>query len=73
MDGCFCLSADLADAAVDDDSPIYILAGDQMYEASPCGDGRQPFTAYLPLALQDQALSVAYRSGGQLVSDTINK
>lgn len=73
MDGYFCLSADLADAAVDDDSPIYILAGEQMYEASPCGDGQQPFTVYLPLALQDQALSVAYRSGGQLVSDTINK
>lgn len=67
MENYVCLSGDLGTAAVDADSPIYILAGDDVYEATPSGEGAQPFTAYLPQTAVQQALSVAYVSGDKLV------
>lgn len=68
LDGCFCLSGDLGQQVVEDDSPVYIMAQGKTYEASPCGEGEQPFTAYLPEELRGQELRVAFVSGGKLVS-----
>lgn len=67
MEGTFCLTGDLSGQNVDDDSPIYILTGNETYEASPCGKGTQPFTAYLPQNVQEQKLKVAFLSGGEWV------
>ena len=52
---------------VDDDSPIYILAETGTYEASPCGEGTQPFTAYLPQNVREQQLKAAFLSDGEWV------
>lgn len=68
MEGYFLLSGSLDDAAPDEDSPLYILTETTAYEASPCGTGEQPFTAYLPDAVRGQKLRIAYRSGGEWVS-----
>lgn len=67
MEGTFCLTGDLSGQNVDDDSPIYILTGNETYEASPCGKGTQPFTAYLPQNVQEQKLKVAFLSDGEWV------
>ena len=67
MEGTFCLTGDLSGQNVDDDSPIYILTGNETYEASPCGKGTQPFTAYLPQDVQEQELKVAFLSDGEWV------
>jgi len=71
LEGYFCLTGDLDGQQVDDDSPVYILTENSAYEASPCGDGEQPFTAYLPEEEREQVLSVAFLSGGKLVSCTL--
>lgn len=67
MEDTFCLTGDLSGQKVDDDSPIYILTGNETYEASPCGKGTQPFTAYLPQDVQEQKLKVAFLSDGEWV------
>ena len=68
LEGYFCLTGDLSGQQVDEDSPVYILTESGAYEASPCGEGEQPFTAYLPEAVRGQTLHVAFQSGGELVS-----
>lgn len=68
LEGYFCLSGDLGQQAVDDESPVYLLTGDAVYEASPCGDGAQPFTAYLPEEARGQEFCVAFMSGGEMIS-----
>lgn len=68
MEGYFLLNGDLEDTVPDDDSPLYVLTETTAYEASPCGTGEQPFTAYLPDTLRGQKLCIAYRSGGEWVS-----
>lgn len=68
MEGFFCISGDLGQLALDDESPIYLLTEDGAYEASPCGEGEQPFTAYLPEELREHKLWIAFRSGGELIS-----
>lgn len=67
MEGTFCLTGDLSGQRVDDDSPIYILAETETYEASPCGEGTQPFTAYLPQNMREQQLKAAFLSDGEWV------
>ena len=67
MEGTFCLTGDLSGQRVDDDSPIYILAETGTYEASPCGEGTQPFTAYLPQDVREQQLKAAFLSDGAWV------
>jgi len=71
MDGYFCVSGSLSSQAVDDDSPVYILTENKVYEAFPCGEEDQPFTAYLPEDLRDQPLRAAFLSGGEWVSCTL--
>lgn len=68
MEGYFCLTGDLAGQTVDDDSPVYLVTEQGTYEASPCGEGELPFTAYLPEELREQNIRVAFMSGGELVS-----
>lgn len=67
MEGTFCLTGSLSGQNVDDDSPVYILTETAAYEASPCGESEQPFTAYLPQNLREQELKVAFLSGGEWV------
>lgn len=67
MEGTFCLTGDLSGQRVDDDSPIYILAETGTYEASPCGEGTQPFTAYFPQNVREQQLKAAFLSDGEWV------
>lgn len=67
MEGYFCLTGDLAGQNVSDDSPIYILTETGTYEASPCGEGAQPFTAYLPEDVREQTLKAAFLSDGEWV------
>lgn len=67
MEGTFCLTGDLSRQRVDDDSPIYILAETETYEASPCGEGTHPFTAYLPQNVREQQLKAAFLSDGEWV------
>ena len=67
MEETFCLTGDLSGQRVDDDSPIYILAETETYEASPCGEGTQPFTAYLPQNMREQQLKAAFLSDGEWV------
>ena len=67
MEETFCLTGDLSGQSVDDDSLIYILAGNETYEASPCGEGTQPFTAYLPQDVREQELKAAFLSDGEWV------
>ena len=67
MEETFCLTGDLSGQCVDDDSPIYILAETGTYEASPCGEGTQPFTAYLPQNVREQQLKAAFLSDGEWV------
>ena len=67
MEGTFCLTGDLSVQRVDDDSPIYILAETGTYEASPCREGIQPFTAYLPQNVREQQLKAAFLSDGEWV------
>lgn len=71
MEGTFCLTGDLSGQRVDDDSPIYILAETGTYEASPCGEGTQPFTAYLPQNVREQQLKAAFLSDGEWVFCTL--
>ena len=56
----------------DDDSPIYLVAGDTAYEASPVGSGgsqagNYPFTAYLPAGTDLTGAVALYRTGGESV------
>lgn len=67
LEGYFCLTGNLNGQSIDDDSPIYIRGEHEVYEASPCGEGTQPFTAYLPEELREQDLSAVVRSGGEWV------
>ena len=67
MEGTFCLTGDLSGQSVDDDSPIYILTGNETYEASPCGKGTQPFPASLPQDVREQKLKAAFLSDGEWV------
>lgn len=67
MEDAFCLTGDLSGQRVDDESPVYILAGNETYEASPCGKGTQPFTAYLPQDVREQELKAAFLSDGEWV------
>lgn len=67
MEETFCLTGDLSGQSVDDESLIYILAGNETYEASPCGKGIQPFTAYLPQDVREQELKAAFLSDGEWV------
>mgnify|MGYP004630620747 FL=1 len=67
MEGTFCLTGDLSGQRMDDDSPIYILAETETYEASPSGEGTQPFTAYLPQDVREQPLKAAFLSDGAWV------
>lgn len=67
MEDTFCLTGSLSGQNVDDDSPVYILTETAAYEASPCGESEQPFTAYLPQNLREQELKVAFLSGGEWV------
>ena len=69
LEGYFCLTGDLSGQTVDEQSPIYIQTETGMYEASPCGKGEQPFTAYLPE--DEQPVAVAFLSGGQLTACTL--
>lgn len=71
LEGYFCISGDLGQQMIDDETPIYIVAQDKTYEASPCGEGEQPFTAYLPEELRGQELRVAFTSGGEVLSCTL--
>lgn len=71
LEGYFCISGDLSQQKLDDETPIYILTPEATYEASPCGDGEQPFTAYLPEALREQTLRVAFQSGGVWTACTL--
>ena len=71
MEGTFCLTGDLNGQRVDDDSPVYILTETGTYEASPCGEGTQPFTAYLPQNVQEQELKAAFLSDGAWVFCTL--
>ena len=69
MEGYFCLTGDLDGQRVDDGSPVYIRTeSGTTYEASPCGEGTQPFTAYLPQDVQEQELQAAFLSDGEWVS-----
>lgn len=67
MEDTFCLTGSLSGQNVDDDSPVYILTETAAYEASPCGESEQPFTAYLPQNLREQELKVAFLSDGEWV------
>lgn len=49
---------------MDEDSPIYLRAGGQVYEATPAGEGDCPFTAFLPAAAAEQPLELAVRCNG---------
>lgn len=71
LEGCFCISGDLGQLAIDDETPVYIAAQGRTYEASPCGEGEQPFTAYLPEELEGQELRVLFMSGGEMLSCTL--
>ena len=68
LEGYFCISGDLSQQKLDDETPIYILTPEAAYEASPSGDGKQPFTAYLSEELYGQTLRVAFQSDGVWVS-----
>ena len=50
--------------------PIYLVAGDTAYEASPVGSGgsqagNYPFTAYLPAGTDLTGAVALYRTGGE--------
>ena len=50
---------------LDPDSPIYLQGADGLvYEATPAGEGEEPFTLYLPAAAADGRLELAVRAGG---------
>lgn len=50
---------------LDPDSPIYLRGADGLvYEATPAGEGEEPFTLYLPAAAADGRLELAVRAGG---------
>lgn len=49
----------------DVDSPIWLVCGGTVYEASPAGNGDRPFTAYLPA--QPSALQIMFLKGGSPV------
>ncbi len=68
LEGYFCLTGDLDGQNIDDESPIYILTEDEAYEASPCGEGMQPFTAYLPEDVRGLELKAAFLSDGEWFS-----
>lgn len=71
LEGYFCISGDLGQQTPDEQSPVYITAQGSTYEASPCGEGEQPFTAYLPEELREQPLCVEFLSGGEWISCTL--
>ena len=61
------MTCDLSWNRLYDASEIYILAETETYEASPCGEGTQPFTAYLPQNVREQQLKAAFLSDGEWV------
>ena len=58
-------SGSFSDVRPDDDSPVYLAAGNSVYEAVPKPDG---FTAILPEGISSRDLRVVFVSGGVLVS-----
>lgn len=59
----FCYTGNLPQT--DTDSPVYLLCDGTLYEASPAGEGENPYTAYLPV--QAQTVQLLFTQGGQLV------
>lgn len=73
IEGYTLVAGDLGGIAPDDDSPVYILAGDKAYEAFPSGDGEAPFTAYIPADEAQGELAAAVRVDGRLVAYGLKK
>lgn len=71
LEGYFCISGDLGQQMIDDETPVYIVTQGKTYEAFPCGEGEQPFTAYLPEEARGQELHVVFMSGGEMLSCTL--
>ncbi len=49
---------------VDETTPIYVLLGQTLYEASPVGEGEIPLTLYVPRAAQLEELQILYFETG---------
>ena len=49
---------------VDAGSPVYVQAGGRLYEATPAGEGENPFTLYLPQGTDLGGLRVLYLQNG---------
>lgn len=61
------ITGSLAGYRLDTDSPVYLLAGNTVYEATPAGEGELPFTAYLPEAAAEEPIYLMIQQEGVLV------
>ena len=68
--GMLCCYGNL-DCTPDTDSPIWLVCGGTVYEASPAGEGDFPFTAFLPK--QPASLQIMFLRNGSLVLSPIDK
>lgn len=59
----FCYTGTLPQT--DTDSPVYLLVDGALFEASPAGEGENPYTAYLPA--EAQSVQLLFAQGGQFV------
>ncbi len=66
-DGCVTLSGTFAVEGLDDDSPIYLRLGNVLYEATPAGNGNNPFTACIPQTAFLTSMTLLLRVNGQWV------
>ena len=57
------VSGSLSEGDLDVDSPIYLLCGETLYEATPAGDGEAPFTAYIPAGAEEDMQVIVIRDG----------
>lgn len=60
----FCYTGNIGEK-IDEDSPIYLICDGVVYEASPAGDGSQPFTAYLDQSAQ--MIHLAWKQNGNYI------
>lgn len=69
--GGYCVITGSLPVSPDTDSPVYFIAGDTVFEASPAGEGQNPFTLYIPAERSSLKCAVAYYTGGTLKACTV--
>ena len=63
LEGFFRLEGALS-GPVDVNSPVYVQAAGRLYEATPAGEGENPFTCYLPQGTDLEGVRVLYLQDG---------